>query len=380
MSTDLSMPTLTAKEAARQLGVSRALIELWAKENGPGCPFLGGKQLIAFRNPHSRKGVRYDAAQVGAIKAAREQALRHEGRESGFMPYHEAKRRFGFSQSALYGWQDKGCCYLNGDKLDGHRETRPVAEENGLREIWVYDRGQLEHIAELRDREREGIFEDEQGTWLSAVAAHEIYKIWDASLGDWRKKSCAFLGRKIKYKPMRRLLRSGRYRTRIVYLESDLETIAAAQCAPPTPATYQDGEGTWLFAVEVARRTGWPADGLWYYREKEWPCLPGGNLRAKKVSAEHHPDPRISLTEVWVYYEAHIECIMGRVPADPLAALGLNETERHIVAWVREHGPQQGKNIAAGIGFRFNSYFRGILSKLRKHGVLLYSLDGYEAE
>jgi hypothetical protein len=236
-----------------------------------------------------------------------------------YLSYEQIRRRLRFKldspqaralRSLLYAWHDTGCIYLNGEKLNGRQEMRAVAKGNGHRRIWVYDPQQIERVSERMRRERSGIFEDEDGTWLTAVAAKKSYGIWDASLGDWRTEPCPFLGRTITYKPLRRFWRSGRYRSRYLYLETDLEKIAAAQAASTGAATYQDAEGIWLFAREVAARTDWPADGLYYYRKKKWPCLPSGKLRAKQVAAKHHPHyPRISRDESWVYHAEDVERI-----------------------------------------------------------------------
>jgi hypothetical protein len=267
--------------------------------------------------------VRYLAKQIETIKFAREGVIQVKGKEKGYLSYPEAFKRFGFSQASLYGWHDKDCCYLNGEKLDGHKEMRLVDKGNGLREVRVYNLRQLERIAQARQREKSGIFEDDQGVWLSAGAALRMYKIWDASLGDWRTDPCPYLGRTVKWKRVRRLLRNGRYQTRFVYLESDVEKIAAAQVASAAPATYRDAQGTWLFASEVSRRTGWPADGLWYYRKKKWPCLPSGKIRAKTVSSKHHPHyPRLGRSQAWVYHEGDIERVAAYRRGEELPLLG----------------------------------------------------------
>jgi hypothetical protein len=226
---------------------------------------------------------------------------------------------------------------------------RAVANGNGHREIWVYDPQQTERIIERMFRERSGIFEDEQGTWLTAVAAKKIYHIWDANLGDWRNEDCPFLGRKIKYKLLRRFKRNGRYQSRYVYLETDLQTIAATQAASTGAATYQDAEGTWLFAREVAHRTGWPADGLSYYRDKKWSCLPSQKLRAKKVAAKHHPHyPRISRDELWVYHEEDVERIVAyrRGEEPPGSDQSSNATDNRTASLVEasSHVPSQTAN------------------------------------
>ncbi len=63
----------------------------------------------------------------------------------------------------------------------------------------------------------------------------------------------------------------------------------------------------------------------------------------------------------------------------PGAAPGsrLNETQQAVVRWLREHGPDFGKNIARGLGFPFNSHFRGTLCRLVRDGILQKEADGY---
>jgi hypothetical protein len=60
-------------------------------------------------------------------------------------------------------------------------------------------------------------------------------------------------------------------------------------------------------------------------------------------------------------------------------ASNLNETQREIVEWVRKHGPAKGADVAAGLDYPLNSYFRENLAWLTKHGHLRTSPEGYHA-
>jgi hypothetical protein len=264
----------------------------------------------------------YDAAQIAAAQRARDANSAQRREEGAFISYPEARRRFGFRQSWLYAWHTKDCRYLRGARLEARRESLLV--NGGVRRVWVYRRDQLEEIAKVRSAGLSGVLTDDEGTWLSAGAAKKVYGVWDASLGDWRQKPCEHVGRTIRAKPIRRQGGKGPHKTRWVYHEEDLQVIAAAQAAPG-PATLQDSEGTWLFASEVQRRFGWPADGLTYYRRKAWPCLDGGKLRAKQVPSTAHPGMRNKNRPAWVYHEEDLRRLaafqagedLGPIPATP---------------------------------------------------------------
>jgi|SRR5579884_3968618 len=131
-----SSSRLTARQVAEQLGVTRGLIELWAKTGK--CPFLD-EPFLVFRNPHSRKGVRYDAKQIERILETRAAIQQTKGKANGYLSYPEVRKHFGWKQKQLqqllYDWHEKGSSYLNGAKLDAHQEMRPVDGGNGLREV-----------------------------------------------------------------------------------------------------------------------------------------------------------------------------------------------------------------------------------------------------
>src|SRR6185437_11671870 len=292
---DVSAPArLTARQAAQRLGVSRALIETWAKERK--CPFIPDEPFQVFRNPHSRKGVRYDAEQITRIQQRRLTIQQTKGKQSGYLTYAELRKRFNWKQKTLQGllytWQEDGCSYLDGVRLDAHKEMRPVDKDNRLRKIWVYSLAQLEQINEIQREEQYGTYRNERGVWLSAKTAHEVYpSIWDSKLGYWQEQACSYLGRPIHYLPVRRPGGRGPHRCRTMYLEADLQAISDAQHAGQPEPAYQDDEGTWIFAAGVAARTAWPASGLRYYRLKEWACFVGRaekRLRAKQVPASCH--------------------------------------------------------------------------------------------
>src|SRR5262245_14722193 len=173
----MSASRLTARQAARRLGVSPSLIQLWAKD---GCPDLGGTRLQVHRIPDTRKGVTYDPAQIDAVALARSHKL--PGNPSDYLSYPEARDRFGFRQAWLYDWRDQGCCYLEGERLQARQEYRKVG--NNVRLVWTYYLPQLKLIAEARGRERRGVLVNEAGTWFSAKVAEKTYRIFDATLGE----------------------------------------------------------------------------------------------------------------------------------------------------------------------------------------------------
>jgi len=111
----------------------------------------------------------------------------------------------------------------------------------------------------------------------------------------------------------------GPHRLRMMYLETDLDAISEGQYARKVPI-YQDEEGAWTFACGVAALTGWPASGLWYYRNKSWKCFserPDGRLRAKQVPASCHPGVREgSCALVWAFHKEDIERLAGLRVAD----------------------------------------------------------------
>ncbi len=329
---------LTARQAAELLGVSRGLIEWWSKEGK--CPFLD-EPFLVFRDPHSRKGVFYDAAQIERIRAARAAIQQTKGKTNGYLSYPEVRKHLRWKQKQLqqllYDWHERGCSYLNGAKLDAHLEMRPVDRGNRLREVWVYNHLQLQQIHEAHQKEQSGVYEDEHGTtWLSAKAAHEVHAIWDASLRDWEKRNCPFLGRPIRCLPIRRPGGRGPHIKRMMYLESDLQAIAAAQRERKPEPVYTDSEGRWLFAAGVAARTGWPQDGLWYYRNKEWPALAGRldpRIRAKQVPADKHPGMVFvspDLQELWVYHEEDVERVAGLKADSPATEIPSFEARPEI--------------------------------------------------
>jgi hypothetical protein len=112
-----------------------------------------------------------------------------------------------------------------------------------------------------------------------------------------------------------------------VYHEDDLKQIMSAR---ESPAVYTDSEGTWLFASEVAKRFGFPVYNLWHYREKSWPCLTGGKLRAKQVAARYHPrpkNPRSDRVLLWVYHEDDLARLAAWFSGEALEAAAAYEVE-----------------------------------------------------
>src|SRR5262245_46212244 len=181
------MVQLTARQAAGRLGVSRGLIEVWARN---GCAYLAGERLKCERPTSGRKGITYDAAQVEDIAAARER-MRQAG-AADYLSFPEAHDRFGFRQAWLYRWRDRGSPWLEGERLLARQEPRAVG--TNVRPVWVYSLDQLAQIARTRGKQRRGILQTPQGSWLSAARAEEDYGIFNATLGEWRSRPCPFLG------------------------------------------------------------------------------------------------------------------------------------------------------------------------------------------
>src|SRR5262249_6013881 len=151
-----------------------------------------------------KKGRFLDKEQIEEIRKARKPK-----KDPAYIGYQEAHKRFGFTRNQLYSWRDKGCCYLEGEKLRV-RELLRSASNGAMDEIEVYELGQLEEIHRGMNKEQKGIFQDEEGTWLSAKAAKREYGLWEASLDEWRELGCPFLGdRKLRAKPFRRLNKRG---------------------------------------------------------------------------------------------------------------------------------------------------------------------------
>src|SRR5205823_1038159 len=107
--------------------------------------------------------------------------------------------------------------------------------------------------------------------WLPASIASRRYGVAVQHLERWRDNPCSFLGgRKIR---TRRIAAATNTGTLWVYLEDDLDQIAAARRNPPE-ASCKDKEGTWLFAKGAAKKLGVRADNLWHHCKTSYPFLP----------------------------------------------------------------------------------------------------------
>jgi hypothetical protein len=323
---------LEIAECNSRFGFNRAQLKEWS---GEGCAFLSGAKLqfrprIALRadgRPMRRQT--FALEQLKQIEQARA-SVPGNSAEGEWLTYEEAHNLFGFSRGMLYTWHDQGSPFLGGKKLAARRQHRRVRGRLciGMQAIWTYYLPDLEVIAQARKTVGDDSCRDEAGNWLTAEATGEKYGIWSASLSDWRDRPCPFLGgRTVRAQQVKRVAGSTDRRMRWVYLEEDLRQIAAAQkiaaARGSSPAVYSDDQGTWLFASEVHKRFGLPADGLWYYRKKTFPFLANGKLRAKPVAASHHPKFRTKKPgkQCWVYHEQDLQRIAAAragLPVEPL--------------------------------------------------------------
>jgi len=263
---DLPARTQRFGQAAKYLGVSRSIVQRWADK---GCPYLDGDTLSTWPIPGLKKGRFLDKAQIELLKKKRKPP-----KDSNFHGFVKVNKRFGFTRNQLYSWRDKGCCYLDGQKLRNDPKIRASANRS-MRETEGYDLSQLTIIDERMTAEKNGIFQDEEGvTWLTAKAANENYNLWEATLAEWAENGCPYLkGRKLQTKPFRRLNKRGKYKTVTTYRESELQEIVAAKQVPPDN-TYVDSEGEWFYAIKVMKLTNWPKGNLNYYRKRKYPYLP----------------------------------------------------------------------------------------------------------
>jgi hypothetical protein len=227
----------SADEVRGQFGFNRQQLNTWRDE---GCPFIRGAKLrtgsrtVLMKDGRPRHIEVYCIEQLEQIRNARAAVTDATAgaNDSPGVPFQEAERLFGFKRGWLYDWNQRGCPYLGGRKLRGWQE--PVNIDGRVRDIWVYDRAQLEEIDRQRQVAEKGIYRDGEGEWLSARAAEQRYRTEDGEhrirggkLSLWREKGCPRLGgRKIRARRKERLTR-GKKRTMIwIYHNDDLEQIA----------------------------------------------------------------------------------------------------------------------------------------------------------
>jgi hypothetical protein len=304
----------TAAEALEQFGYYPERLKSWKSE---GCPFLGGEKLQSSKRIRIGKtgkpcpAVVYSLPQLKEISARRAELDRNQA-TADRIPYHQVRSLFpAISRDTLYRWQNKGCPWLDGQKLTAHRENVPT-DENGFRTIWTYSRRQLQEIDRKMAAENDSrVIRDEQGTWRFVVDASERYGLIPQHLERWRTSPCRALGRRtIRAKQVEVLWLGKRHGGKAwVYHDEDLRTIAAGQ---PSAGTT------------TRRPAASPTD---------------------HVSDSPAPHP--------------------------------SGTEQLIINCIREFAPIQGKEIANELGFPFNSYFRQIVSRLVKQGLIHRSPDGY---
>ncbi len=382
---------LSASVAAEQFGLSRSLFYLWRKN---GRSYLGGCKLRARKRAIVKvDGKRdfilvYTLDQLERIDEKRTSLLVADP-DAEWLSGREASERFGFDRNRLYEWHKEGCCYLDGRKLSARRVLAGIGTR--ARRIWQYLRSHLEEIARRSKQEdRKKPCQDKHGSWLPASVAAKRYRIFEQSLELWPVKLCGLLGgRTIRAKQVSRSAQTKHGGLLWVYFECDLRDIVAAR---KRAATYEDRAGTWLFACEAERRYGLRADNLWSYRRKTYPSLPQRKIRAKQVSASHHPCPRHPQRLYWVVHEGDIRQILGLPPLESANAqhglrsknqsteMSSSSYKQSLLDCAKEFGPLQGKEIASKLGYPFNSYFRGALSGLCKRGLLTKTPDGYRAQ
>jgi hypothetical protein len=310
---------ITAAEAKVRFTFGRPQLQAWADE---GCPFLDkGESLrtsecvVLQKDGRARRVRTFSLGQLERISAARGAA------DADWLSWRQGRELFGFSRQQPYQWHKYGCAYLAGKRL----RAKPGAARGEL----LYHLPQLKLIASLLGLAKSGVHEDRDGVWLSARTAKKRYGVWGASLEDWREQGTVFLGgRPLRAKRITRLTAGKERRESWVYLEEDIKQIIAER---KKEAVYQDAEGTWLFACEVEKRYGLPADNLWYHRNKTYPSIPSGKLRVQTVPGDRHPRPH-GANLCHVYHEDDIRTVVSGVLAEAIAesgGLGAPPPRRH---------------------------------------------------
>jgi hypothetical protein len=65
--------------------------------------------------------------------------------------------------------------------------------------------------------------------------------------------------------------------------------------------------------------------------------------------------------------------------AAPKAVPGASEIERNVLEALARWQPLTARKLAEQAGYRLNSYFRGILARMRRDGLLRHGDAGYTA-
>jgi hypothetical protein len=181
-----------------------------------------------------------------------------------------------------------------------------------------------------------GVYRDEEGVWVTNAWVQHTYKRSEIIVNRWCQRP---------HPSLRGNGNGGRLRRKRV----------------PKPHSSTGGRA-WVYVYlenEIRRTREWPDGGTGNGGGAPLPsALPGPQALDVGDGRAHSADRPVTS------------------PAGTPGP-GLNETETSIVDWVRNNGPAIGEDIAAGLGYPFNSYLRQTLSSLAKHGVLRKATRGY---